>query len=331
MKKKYKTISINALKIILSIVPFIWISTKLDINKLWPAVLAVNWITIPLLFLAVFGFMFLQGLRWWILLRAFSNDLPFMRTMSYHFSSLFYSLILPNSTAQEIVRTLYITKHAGPVISWSAAWICKITALIISFGLSIYGLIILSGSGISGNLMLGSGILFLLISLLVLLSFSKKITKPLGIQLKRIIPLKYQSKLEKLREGIYQFRYKKKAIFLSLCCTLLSQILLISAAMFLIKGITNTFFIAECFAFIPLIEIISMAQPFTPNGIGVRDALIALMFKHLGLTTEQLGVYIIISNLTILVKLTGAAPVLHGIVKARRLKKAQPQQAPDIQ
>lgn len=77
-----------------------------------------------------------------------------------------------------------------------------------------------------------------------------------------------------------------------------------------IKGITGSFLPKECFAYIPLIEIISMAQPLTPNGMGVREALFAMMFKHLKLSSEQLGVYILIANLSILMKLVGAIPIL---------------------
>lgn len=90
-----------------------------------------------------------------------------------------------------------------------------------------------------------------------------------------------------------------------------------------IKGITGSFFPKECFAYIPLIEIISMAQPLTPNGMGVREALSAMMFKHLELSSEQLGVYILICNLIILMKLVGAIPILCEIILRFKCKKSQ--------
>jgi uncharacterized membrane protein YbhN (UPF0104 family) len=107
MKKKYKIITINALKIILTIVPFVWIASKLDIDKLWPAITAVSWWTIPALFLGNFSFMFMQGIRWWILLRAFCTRLSFKIAISSHFSSFFYSMVFLNGTTQQEESCLY--------------------------------------------------------------------------------------------------------------------------------------------------------------------------------------------------------------------------------
>jgi len=265
--------------------------------------------------------MFLQGLRWWILLRAFSKKLSFLQSIAYHFSSLFYSLVLPNSTAQEVVRTVFVSKHAGAAVSWSAAWVCKITGLIVSFALSVYGLMTISGSGISKGIFNAAIGLFVVICILFGLSFSKKLTTPFRKTAQKLIPLKYLSKAENLREGIYQFRNKKLYLLTATLVTILAQLLVIISVSVVIKGITGSSYIIQCIAFIPLIEIISMAQPITPNGVGVREALIALMFNHLQLSSEQLSVYIIISNLAILMKLVGAIPVLYGMIFKPETKK----------
>lgn len=92
----------------------------------------------------------------------------------------------------------------------------------------------------------------------------------------------------------------------------------------LIGGITGSFFINECFAYIPLIEIISMAQPLTPNGMGVREALAAIMFKHLQLSSEQLGIYILVGNMAILLKLVGAIPIIYEMIFKPEIKESAP-------
>ena len=158
--------------------------------------------------------MFLQGLRWWLLLRAFDQDLSFTQTISYHFKSLFYSLVLPTSAAQEVVRTLLIVKKTGSSVSWSTAWICKITGLVVSFAFSIYGLILLSDSAVSATLVKAALILFIAICILVIFSFSKKLTKPFRNLASKAIPSRYLSKVENLREAIYQFRYRKNVFSL---------------------------------------------------------------------------------------------------------------------
>lgn len=153
----------------------------------------------------------------------------------------------------------------------------------------------------------------------VLLSFSKKITKQFRLILSKYFPHLTLKWLYTIREGIYQFRGKKTGLMLSFSATVITQMLLLGAVSILLFSITGNFFFLEVIAFIPLIEMISMAQPFTPGGIGVREALIAVMFKQLHLSDENLATYIILSNLTIFLKLLGAIPVLmNSLRKSKR-------------
>jgi uncharacterized protein (TIRG00374 family) len=301
---------LTACKFALAVVPFIWIFSRVEFDRFIPTIVDVKWWTIPVLFTSVIVAMLLQGVRWWLLLRAFSNELTLRSAMGCHFRSLYYSLLLPNTTAQEIVRTVVMAKRIGPVTSWSAAWVCKITGLMVSVGLSIYGLTILSRTTDSAYFVRIIIIVAMVMLLLIFISFSKKITRPLRGILLRFIPAGLIGKVDKMREGIYQYRYRKRYVVWSGLVTLLAQLSVFSGASMTIKGITGSAYFLECIAFIPLIEMISMAQPFTPNGIGVRDALFALMFARLHLSKEQLCIYIVISNLTILLKLLGAVPII---------------------
>lgn len=314
MKHKLSKIILKIIRIIAIVLPFIWILSKIEFSKLIAAFNAIQWWTIPLNLSVILLSMFLHGLRWWVLLRAFNQQLTFIQSVSCHFKSLFYSLVLPTSAAQDVIRTLLIVKKAGSSVSWSTAWICKITGLVVSFSFSIYGLILLSDSVVSTTLINASLLFFTSICVLMAFSFSKKLTAPFRSMVQKTIPPRYLLKIENLREAIYQFRYRKKNILLTILITIIAQSLLIAGTIMTIKGITGSFFPKECFAYIPLIEIISMAQPLTPNGMGIREALSAMMFKHLELSAEQLGVYILICNLSILMKLVGAIPLLYEMV-----------------
>lgn len=293
-------------------IPLFFIFKQIDLIKIGPAIQQVQWWAIPVLLFTGLVMMILQGMRWWILIRAFTNKLSLLRSMAYHFSSAFYSLIIPNSISQEIIRTVFATKQAGSIISWSSSWIAKILGIIVSLGFSICGLILLTGTGIPKNVTVIIGILFGVLLLTIILSFSKNCTRILRTILLPLIPKRFLGWIENLREGIYQYRNKKIALTIVFFCTVLVQLVMVVGIATLLFGITGTFYFTECMAYIPLIEMICMAQPFTPNGIGVREALVAIMFKQLGLTSEQLGIYIIISNMTILLKLLGVIPVLYG-------------------
>ena len=110
LKMKRKKVLLFILKTIFLIIPFVWIFSRLNGTEFVSAFGRIEWWTIPALFTSVFIAMVLQGVRWWLLLYAFNPDLSFSKTLSYHFKSLYYSIILPNATAQEVVRTVFITK-----------------------------------------------------------------------------------------------------------------------------------------------------------------------------------------------------------------------------
>jgi hypothetical protein len=77
----------------------------------------------------------------------------------------------------------------------------------------------------------------------------------------------------------------------------------------------------SCLAFIPLIEIACVALPITPNGIGIREPLSALMFKQMGLSVEQLGIYIAMYYFAFSLKLVGGLPLLCDLIKRRKSER----------
>jgi uncharacterized protein (TIRG00374 family) len=277
----------------------------------------IQWWTVVLSLACSLVGLFFQGVRWWVLIRAFSKSLSFLRSISVHLSSVFYSLVLPNSTIQEVIRTVSITKETGNVIGWSAAWVNKIIGVVVAFGISGTGLLISPAIKIPAIVNQIVFFLFFFMSIALVLSFSKKISRPIRKILSKFFPS--LSWFEKFREGIYQFRNRKKMLLLSLLVTMATQLFMLGGVSFLLFGITGKAYFAEVMAFIPLIEMVSMAQPFTPGGIGIREALVAVMFQHLGLSNEQLAIYVITSNIQILLKLVGILPILHGTIKKKRL------------
>lgn len=317
-KKRKKTV-LTIVGLVAAVIPFIWIFRRIPLADLGATFSQVLWWTIPQLICITFVTMVLQGFRWWVLIRSFSEELTFFHALSVHFRTLFYSLVLPNSTAHEVVRSVFATKYVGSVISWSAAWVYKITGVFVSLGFSAYGIFMLSGNGLPEGLVPGLILLCSLIVAMMVFSFSKRLTRPFRSIFNRVLPQSAVLFLERLRDGIYQFRERKRVLLVVVAITALIQLLFVTCVTLVILGITGRCYFKECLAFIPLIELVSMAQPFTPNGIGVREAMMAVMFEHLALKPEQLATYVVIVNLSILMKLTGAVPhVVEMVAKKRR-------------
>jgi uncharacterized membrane protein YbhN (UPF0104 family) len=316
---KSKKSWIRRLGIPIAAIPIAWIYWRLDFHTMVSIAPKVAWWTGPVLFAIAFTCMVLQGVRWWILLRTFILNLPLGRALSYHFIGAFYGSAIPSGAAQDVIKTLLVADKCDASASWAAIWLTRILGLPALGILSLYGFIVMDKSAFPRGAAYAMAFFYILAAFLFFLSFSKTITRPVRIVLERIIPPGIATLLGDIRQGIYRYRGRKGDVFTSFLVTLLTQVLFVFSAIFTLRGITGHFFIWQCFTFIPIIELISVSFPFTPNGMGVREALSAAMFAYLGLTKEQLGIYVLfLLFFGLAVRSVGVVPLVHGYIKKRR-------------
>jgi glycosyltransferase 2 family protein len=319
--QKIKSSAIHAwnwLRYLVGILPIIWIFHLTNIPQLVRAAGQVTPWTIPIYTAIVLLSMTLQGVRWWVLIRAFIPALPFSRAMSCHFTGLFYSIALPGNAAQDLVRALLISKDNDYSVVWGSTWLSRILGLFALALLSLYGLFAIDTKMLPHGFLFSVISAFVVLAILFVVSFSKRVTNPGRLALKKILPGKIFGILENVREAIYKYRHKKREILYVSIITIIMQVLLVAAACFAIWGITGRLLAFECMAFIPIVELLCIALPLTPNGLGIRESLLAIMFLHIGLTTEQLGIYILFGFYSIFLKLVGGLPVLFGLTVPAR-------------
>jgi uncharacterized protein (TIRG00374 family) len=312
------------LKYGIAIIPIAWIFWHINVNELVSSAKKVAPWSIPVYTAIVLFSMALQGVRWWMLARVFIPALSFSRVMSCHFAGLFYSIILPGSAAQDVVRALLMSKGNDYAVVWGSTWVARILGLFALAMLSLYGLFTLGGNTLPHGFFVSVLSAFAVLLLLFLASFSKRLTSPGRPALRKIIPARFLAILENIREAVYKYRQNKRAIVYTAAVSLIMQFALAMATCLAIKGITGKLLFAECLAYIPLIELLCIALPFTPNGLGIREALLGVMFIHIGLTPEQLGVYILFGFYSISLKITGAIPVIFGIKSLPKSQKTKP-------
>jgi uncharacterized membrane protein YbhN (UPF0104 family) len=294
----------------IAFVPIIYIFSKINFGTMGHAAMSVAWWTMPLLGTAILAGMFLQGLRWWALMRPFAPMLSLSKALSAHFVGLYYSLMLPSSAAQNVVRAIVLSKDEDYSVSWGSSWIAGVLGLLTLAFLSMYGLLGIERNTLPHGFFQSIVSAFAALFILVALSFSKRFTGPFRRLFGKIFPKRVVGAVENIREAVYQYRGKGLTLVLVFFLTLFMQIVITVGGCLAIYGITGRFLIFECFLYLPVIEILCIALPLAPNGIGVREALLALMFKQIGLTTEQLGIYIILGYFSILLKLVGGIPLL---------------------
>ena len=305
-------------KYLFALIPIVWIFWKINLNSLGGTIGAIAPWTLPAIIVVGLFLILLQGIKWWLLLRAFIPAISLKEALNYHFKGMYYSIALPTSAAQDVVRTVLLSRKNDYAVGWGATWIARISGLIILVMISFYGILTIDKNILPPGIF--QMLLFISAAILLLLvfSFSKSSTQHFKKIFRKLIPKKFLLVVENVRDGIYFYRNKKQHLILVLLITVIIQVLFVFNAVLIIKGITGKYYIAECMAFIPLIEIVCLSLPLTPNGIGIRDGLTALMFHQIALPAEQLGTYIILGFTAILLKLTGGVPIVWEMIFKKR-------------
>jgi hypothetical protein len=254
--------------------------------------------------------MFLQGLRWWFLMRPFAAALSLATTLKAHFVGLYYSIMFPTSAAQNVIRSFILSRSVDYSVSWASSWISGVLGLLTLAVLSIYGLFHIERSTLPKGFIESIVSAFAVLFVLFAISFSKRFTGPFRIIFGKVLPKRILIALENIREAIYKYRGKCGMLAFVSLVTLIMQVMITGTGCLVIYGISGRILVAESLLYLPLIEILCIALPLAPNGIGVREALLALMFRHIGLSNEHLGIYIVFGYFSILLKLVGGIPLL---------------------
>jgi glycosyltransferase 2 family protein len=307
-------------KYILAIIPFVWIVQRIDFNKLITAFRSTELWVIPSMTIFALLLMFLQGIKWWMLLRAFIPHLPLSEVLSCHFKGIYYSMFLPTSAAQDVVRSALLSRNNDYGVSWGSTWLARISGLTVMLLLSLYGVITIDPAHAPKGMTAIVGGAWGALLIVGFMSFSKRLTRVFNILLSKVMPKKIIETIEHIREGVYRYRHKGRCLLSVMMITVVIQVLFVLNAIFIIRGVTGKFYVNECFMYIPLIEIICLSLPLTPNGIGIRDGLSALMFHQIGLSIEQLGTYVLISLGTVVLKIVGGVPIVYDAITGKRVK-----------
>jgi uncharacterized protein (TIRG00374 family) len=316
--KRARGIGLNAVRIIAAVGPFVWIYSTIEVDRLWYAANRISWWTVPFAFFSAVLIVTLQGLRMWVLLRSRTDSISCGEVLKYHLISGFYALALPTSAAQEVVRAAMIARSAGHSLSWGAAWVNRIIALIGWLSLSVYGLLVIDRGIVPANLYVVVSISFGAMAVVVLASFSKRLTRPLRVILRPLLPTRAMDMGEAIRNSVYEFRSHRLTVIYAALLTFGLQLYMVAGSALVIYGISGRFILRECLAFLPIIEIICVSAPLTPNSIGIREALLAAMYVVVGLPNEVLALYIAVSYLVIFVRLLGGIPVCATLYRSLR-------------
>lgn len=307
----------SVLKVLLAIIPFIYIIAKMRWQPLVHAMHLVAWWTIPMSFIGIILVMLLQGIRFWILLRGFNPTISFQKTIKITMIGSYYSMILP-SAASDFARASLMSQHTSYSISWGATWIARILGLLAMAFYSIYGLISLKREILPLNINLWVGIGISILIILFIASFTKKFTSPVRYLTEKVLPKQISEVISNIRQTIFLFREKPKTLLTAFGVTIIMQFIIIFGPIITMRGINGCWYFSEFFAFLPVIDFIVMVTPITPNGIGIQQALTAVLFSNVGIATEQIGIFFAIGLIVYIPKLLSGLFMFSDATKKKR-------------
>lgn len=303
---------LKLLRLILGLAPIVWIFTRTDFTSVAENLKTISPLILSGILLLVITSIFLQGFRWWVLVKRFIPDLNLLLTLKVHLQSTFYAIILPSSAAQDVVRAVILSRSHSSSVIWASSWIARLTGLFVLMLLSAVGIGFLKPEILPQGFRLSFFSVLIAALFMGIASFSKSITRPLRQIGEKFAENRLIQFFSRLRNSIYDYKTAKLTLLQTFLLSLFTQMLLITNASLIFYAVTGEFYFWESLAFIPLIEIVSISLPLTPGGIGVREALIAVMFSQLGLDATQLGTYVTISLLVSLTRLIGVIPLLYS-------------------
>jgi len=305
-----KKIALFILRAALVIAPIVWIYSRAELGAITATLASASVPAIACAVALTVTAMVLQGVKWWILIRRFVPELGAGTAVSVHLESTFYSFVLPSALAQDVVKSVMLSKNHDPAVVWAASWLGRLIGFFSLLSYFIVGVVYMGNAALPSKFRAPLFAAVGLIALLGVASFSKRVTRPLGVVAAKIVSPKILAFAKKLRDGIYAFRHERATLALTLLVSAAVQLLVIISVSVTMYAVSGKYYFTECLVFVPLVEIMAISLPLTPGGLGIREALWALLFTRLGFTEGQTASYVTISLLLSMTRLIGGVPVI---------------------
>ncbi|MFA6108913.1 MAG: lysylphosphatidylglycerol synthase transmembrane domain-containing protein [Candidatus Latescibacterota bacterium] len=300
----------TAARYLLAALLLTWILGRMDLELFLRACAQTAPWVVPFAVVTYYLLTALQAVRWWLTQRPFAPGLSCRASIASHFLAGTYSVALPSSVAQDVVRTTMVSKQVGYGPGWGAAWVNRIVGLLAWLVLCLVGLGLNDRTLAPAVAARAVATSLLVLAALVSLSFSKAVTRPVRALASRVLPRKAVAVIETVRQAVYVYRSRPAVLLGSAGLALGVELCFVLCSAATVYGISGTFPLVPFLLLFPLIEIVVIALPLTPGGLGLREGLTVTALARLGLTPEETGLYAALSLLGLALKALGGVPFL---------------------
>ena len=249
------------------------------------AAVEADWRPMAIALLLVFVDRSLMAYRWLVLLCTIkeSERPPFAAVMRIFFVSTFVGTFLPASVGGDAVRAYSLAKlKVGGGDAVASVFMDRMLGLASVLLMALVGLVL--ARDLAGNLtIVGSlGVAAAVVLVTLLLIFSQRATTTASALVTRL-PVTLQRVGQPVLASVRRYAAYHGQLTNVLTCSIFVQVLRITQAYYLGRGLGIEASLSTYFAFIPLILLV-MLLPVTFNGLGTSQAAFVWFFARTGVS-----------------------------------------------
>ncbi len=274
----------------------------------------------PFLWLALalqLGGLLISALKWWLLLRASGQPMPYLWTVRIYLIGQFFSNFLPTQIGGDAVRVFYLTRRIGrPALALASVFVERITGFL---ALTLIGAVALSLS--ADRLNSAPQLLLVVIGCLLAAAggLVVALAAPWGVRWLTRIKLPdvraWQRRLRSFAESLAMYYAYPRTLALVIALAFGYQLSWIAVN----YAVTSALSLAAPLAFIafmvPISDIIGLVPIFF-NSLGAREGTFVLLLGLLGVPAESaLAAAFLIFAVRLVVSLLGGVLYMFGGVE----------------
>ncbi|MBF0441252.1 MAG: flippase-like domain-containing protein [Oligoflexales bacterium] len=292
---KTKSIIKNVLKIGFALLLILWMlsSGKLDFSKL-SIIISEPKIIVASFFTWLFAVIFLQSIRWYLLLTGANYKITLQRTVKLTFIGLFFNTAMPGSVGGDLIKVIYVIRDNRNRGKTPALMTVLLDRLVGFFGLFVMGftLMMFNIREIWSNILLRPlvGICAAFLCIMIIMYVFVKIPfkddrDPFLKFFSMNIP--GMKTLQKIYRALRQYHHKSSYLVYGLVLSIMVQCAFFLCFVIIATTMTDMSHAKSLFSTLGVvfpIGVLTAALPISPGGFGVGHVAFEQLFNMVGLS-----------------------------------------------
>ncbi|MFH1313229.1 MAG: lysylphosphatidylglycerol synthase transmembrane domain-containing protein [Candidatus Eisenbacteria bacterium] len=239
----------------------------------------------------IFGMIFINALRWKLILKAKGLDLSLAKSVYYSLISIFFSSFLPTSVGGDFVRVLSVSNETGrPADALASVLVDRLLGFLVLLPIGLISIPFVAGQLTEWRLVLGVGTITLAFYVgayvLVLRPVVRRLARLLDPLLRLLARFRARERLEKTYVAIVSYRDCHGTIGVGLVLSVISKIFWIGACYMVGRALSIDLRFTALLLIVPVVELVRMI-PISISGIGMREAAFVAMLRQFGIADSM--------------------------------------------